>query len=57
VALADTSFLYHSPMEEVRVERWSQGRVVLIGDTAHATAPIWAEGAALAVDGSVADRS
>ncbi|BBH67564.1 2-heptyl-3-hydroxy-4(1H)-quinolone synthase [Actinoplanes sp. OR16] len=42
--------LYHSPIEEVRALRWSSGRCVLIGDAAHATAPIWAQGAALAVE-------
>jgi 2-polyprenyl-6-methoxyphenol hydroxylase-like FAD-dependent oxidoreductase len=29
---------------------WSHGRVVLIGDAAHATAPVWAQGAALAIE-------
>lgn len=41
---------YHSPLEEVRMSCWSRGRVVLIGDAAHATAPVWAEGAALAIE-------
>lgn len=41
---------YHSPVEEVRLPRWSAHRVVLIGDAAHATAPVWAQGAALAVE-------
>jgi 2-polyprenyl-6-methoxyphenol hydroxylase-like FAD-dependent oxidoreductase len=44
-ALADPSSLYHSPVEEVRLESWHRGRVVLIGDAAHATAPVWAQGA------------
>ena len=48
--LAQPSGLYHSPVEEVRVGRWSDGRAVLIGDAAHATAPVWAQGAALAVE-------
>ncbi|WP_407651548.1 FAD-dependent monooxygenase [Actinoplanes sandaracinus] len=42
--------LYHSPVEEVRTGRWSAGRCVLVGDAAHATAPVWAQGAALAVE-------
>ncbi len=42
--------LYHSPVEEVRVPTWSRGRTVLVGDAAHATAPVWAQGAALAVE-------
>jgi 2-polyprenyl-6-methoxyphenol hydroxylase-like FAD-dependent oxidoreductase len=49
-ALATTRSLYHSPLEEVRITRWSQGRVVLMGDAAHATAPVWAQGAALALE-------
>ncbi len=48
--VAHPSSLYHSPIEEVRIERWSQGRVVLVGDAAHATAPVWAQGAAMAVE-------
>jgi 2-polyprenyl-6-methoxyphenol hydroxylase-like FAD-dependent oxidoreductase len=42
--------LYHSPLEEVRLERWSSGGATLIGDAAHATAPVWAEGVALALE-------
>lgn len=49
-ALAEPSSLYHSPMEEVRAERCSNARAVLIGDAADATAPIWPQGAALAVE-------
>jgi 2-polyprenyl-6-methoxyphenol hydroxylase-like FAD-dependent oxidoreductase len=39
-----------SPIEEVRGVPWSNGRVVLIGDAAHATAPVWAQGAASALE-------
>jgi 2-polyprenyl-6-methoxyphenol hydroxylase-like FAD-dependent oxidoreductase len=46
--------IYHSPVEEVRTTRWSNGRIVLIGDAAHATAPVWAEGAALAMEDALA---
>lgn len=49
-ALAHPETLYHSPIEEVRLTRWSVDRVILIGDAAHATAPVWAEGAALAME-------
>jgi 2-polyprenyl-6-methoxyphenol hydroxylase-like FAD-dependent oxidoreductase len=42
--LADPGRLYHAPVEEVRCERWSRGQLVLIGDAAHATAPVWAQG-------------
>jgi 2-polyprenyl-6-methoxyphenol hydroxylase-like FAD-dependent oxidoreductase len=53
-ALAHPESLYHSPIEEVRLTRWSEGRVVLLGDAAHATAPVWAEGAALAMEDALA---
>jgi 2-polyprenyl-6-methoxyphenol hydroxylase-like FAD-dependent oxidoreductase len=42
--------LYYSPVEEVRCERWSRGRLVVIGDAAHATGPVWAQGAAMALE-------
>jgi 2-polyprenyl-6-methoxyphenol hydroxylase-like FAD-dependent oxidoreductase len=45
--------IHHSPLEEVRLDRWSKGRAVLIGDAAHATAPVWAQGAALAMEDAV----
>ena len=48
--LARPASLYHSPVNEVRIPAWSRDRVLLIGDAAHATAPIWAQGAALAVE-------
>lgn len=50
VMASEQSTLYHSPVEEVRIPSWSRGRAVLIGDAAHATAPVWAQGAALAVE-------
>ncbi|HET9302649.1 MAG TPA: FAD-dependent monooxygenase, partial [Propionibacteriaceae bacterium] len=57
--LAEPSSLYHSPVEEIRLESWHSGRIVLIGDAAHAMAPVWAQGAALAVEDALvlAERS
>ena len=49
-ALRAPASLYHSPVQEVRLSAWHVGRVVLIGDAAHATAPVWAQGAALAAE-------
>jgi 2-polyprenyl-6-methoxyphenol hydroxylase-like FAD-dependent oxidoreductase len=37
----------------VRITWWSTERVVLIGDAAHATAPVWAQGAAMAIEDAV----
>jgi 2-polyprenyl-6-methoxyphenol hydroxylase-like FAD-dependent oxidoreductase len=48
--LDDPGRLYYSPVEEVRCQRWSRGRLVLIGDAAHATGPVWAQGAAMALE-------
>ncbi|MFF5083709.1 FAD-dependent monooxygenase [Actinoplanes sp. NPDC000266] len=45
--------LYHSPIEEVRIPTWHRDRCVLIGDAAHATAPVWAQGGALAMEDAI----
>jgi 2-polyprenyl-6-methoxyphenol hydroxylase-like FAD-dependent oxidoreductase len=45
---------FGSPLEEVRPAAWTTGRGILIGDAAHATAPVWAQGAALAVEDALA---
>ena len=45
-------------LQQVSLERWSIGRIVLIGDAAHATLPTLAQGAAMAMEDalSLADR-
>jgi len=48
--LRSSDELWFSPFEEVSPPAWSRGRVVLIGDAAHATAPNMAEGASLAIE-------
>lgn len=52
-ALARPESLHHSPLEEVRLPRWHKDFSVLAGDAAHATAPVWAEGVALALEDSL----
>jgi 2-polyprenyl-6-methoxyphenol hydroxylase-like FAD-dependent oxidoreductase len=47
---AHPASVHHSPLEEVRMPAWGNERVVLIGDAAHATAPVWAQGGALAFE-------
>jgi 2-polyprenyl-6-methoxyphenol hydroxylase-like FAD-dependent oxidoreductase len=42
--------IHFSPIEEIVVNTWVQGRVVLIGDAAHATSPNMAEGASMALE-------
>ncbi|MGP3947341.1 FAD-dependent oxidoreductase [Streptomyces sp. 7N604] len=41
---------YFSPVEEVSGETWVRGRVVLVGDAAHASSPNMAQGVAMAVE-------
>jgi len=41
---------YFAPIEEVLAPVWASGRVVLVGDAAHASSPNMAQGAALAVE-------
>jgi len=45
--------LYFAPIEEVAQRSWVKGRVVLIGDAAHATSPNMAEGVAMALEDAV----
>jgi 2-polyprenyl-6-methoxyphenol hydroxylase-like FAD-dependent oxidoreductase len=52
-AMAAPGGLHHSPLEEVRLPGWVRNRVVLIGDAAHATAPVWAEGVAMAIEDAI----
>jgi FAD-dependent urate hydroxylase len=42
--------VHASAIEEVALDRWSSGRVLLIGDAAHATSPNMAQGAAMAIE-------
>jgi 2-polyprenyl-6-methoxyphenol hydroxylase-like FAD-dependent oxidoreductase len=42
--------LHHAPVDEVRLKQWHHGRLALIGDAAHATGPVWAQGVAMALE-------
>jgi 2-polyprenyl-6-methoxyphenol hydroxylase-like FAD-dependent oxidoreductase len=42
--------IHFSTIEEVVVDSWVKGRVVLLGDAAHATSPNMAEGASMALE-------
>jgi 2-polyprenyl-6-methoxyphenol hydroxylase-like FAD-dependent oxidoreductase len=42
--------IFFSPLDQVDQDPWHRGRVVLIGDAAHAMAPTMAQGAALAME-------
>lgn len=49
-AMLSSEGVYRSLVEEVILERWHRGRVLLIGDAAHASRPNMAEGAAMALE-------
>ena len=49
-ALGDADALHVDAIEEVVLDTWSRGRVLLIGDAAHATSPNMAQGAAMALE-------
>lgn len=49
-ALGRTDAVHVAPIEEVTLNGWSRGSVLLIGDAAHATSPNMAEGAAMALE-------
>ena len=40
-SVAEPRAVHRSTIEEVALDSWARGRVVLIGDAAHATSPTW----------------
>ncbi|MGK5739065.1 FAD-dependent monooxygenase [Micromonospora sp. URMC 103] len=50
---ADDSTLHAGPNQEVVLDSWARGPVLLIGDAAHATSPNMAQGAAMALEDAV----
>jgi 2-polyprenyl-6-methoxyphenol hydroxylase-like FAD-dependent oxidoreductase len=48
--LARAAEAYFAPIEEVAPPAWTAGRVVLVGDAAHASSPNMAQGAAMALE-------
>lgn len=49
-ALDGAEALHSDAIEEIALDTWSRGRVLLIGDAAHATSPNMAQGAAMALE-------
>jgi 2-polyprenyl-6-methoxyphenol hydroxylase-like FAD-dependent oxidoreductase len=49
-ALSSDEQIYSGPVEEIKLDRWHQGRVVLIGDAAHAGAPTMGQGGCMAME-------
>ncbi|MEH1164575.1 FAD-dependent monooxygenase [Micromonospora sp. CPCC 205539] len=50
---SDASTLHAGPNQEVVLDTWSRGPVLLVGDAAHATSPNMAQGAAMALEDAV----
>jgi len=51
-ALDDTPDLYLEAIGQVKMERWSKGRIVLVGDAAYCASPISGMGTSLALCGA-----
>jgi len=49
-SVPDRELVHRSTIEEIALDSWARGRVVLVGDAAHATSPNMAEGAAMALE-------
>ena len=49
-SLGPDGAVHVAPIEEVALDGWSRGSVLLVGDAAHATSPNMAEGAAMALE-------
>lgn len=45
--------IHFGPAMGVHAERWARGRVVLVGDAAHATSPLVSQGAGMALEDAV----
>ena len=58
LARSDPASMIADTLKQVRLDRWSIGRIVVIGDAAHATLPTLAQGAAMAMEDalSLADQ-
>ena len=52
-ALGDDAQLHFGPIEWVDLDRWHDGRVVLVGDAAHAAPPHMGEGGSMAMEDAV----
>jgi FAD-dependent urate hydroxylase len=52
-SIGEQALVHRATIEEVALDSWTRGRVVLVADAAHATSPNMAEGAAMALEDSL----
>jgi 2-polyprenyl-6-methoxyphenol hydroxylase-like FAD-dependent oxidoreductase len=52
-ALSSDVLPYRSRVDEVKIPTWHDDAVVVLGDAAHATGPVWAEGAGMALEDAI----
>ncbi|MEY9212245.1 FAD-dependent monooxygenase [Thermobifida halotolerans] len=50
--LADTTDFYFDSISQIRMDHWSRGRTVLVGDAAHCPSPLSGQGTSLALVGA-----
>jgi 2-polyprenyl-6-methoxyphenol hydroxylase-like FAD-dependent oxidoreductase len=48
--LTEVDRIHFAPIEEIATDTWVHGRIVLVGDAAHASSPNMAEGASMALE-------
>lgn len=51
--LDDPSRIFHDDYHDLRMDRWYMGRVVLVGDSAHAVLPTAGGGVSMAIESAV----
>jgi FAD-dependent urate hydroxylase len=49
-ALPSDAAIHCGPIEWLELEQWHHGRVVLIGDAAHASCPMMGQGGSMALE-------
>lgn len=51
--LTNSADLIHKDLEEIRLQKWFSGRILLLGDAAHGMTPNLGQGAAMAIEDAI----